>query len=173
MNVNTATAVQGNKMTFSIDKENNITAFGTEPEACEGEKFSSQKELTNLAANWPSARLVEVWNSIPGLAPMKKFTDRKSAVSRIWKAIQSLTNDSRTEATSAAPKAAKKADRSPKLAKETKRVVKAKPAKAAKGKRAKGGATPAARDGSKKAVVLGLLQRKGGATLAQIMNATG
>jgi hypothetical protein len=41
-------------------------------------------------------------------------------------------------------------------------------------KRAKGGEkATAARDGSKKAEVLGLLQRKGGATLSQIMKATG
>ena len=48
------------------------------------------------------------------------------------------------------------------------------PAKAAKRKAGKAGTKPsAARDGSKKATVLGLLQRKGGATLAQIMKATG
>jgi hypothetical protein len=48
------------------------------------------------------------------------------------------------------------------------------PAKAAKGKRGKATSKPAAgRGGSKKTEVLSLLQRKGGATLAQIMKATG
>ena len=51
-----------------------------------------------LATNWPDGRLIEVWNSIPGVSLVKKFTDRKSAVSRIWKAIQSLTDDDKTEA---------------------------------------------------------------------------
>ncbi len=41
---------------------------------------------------------------------------------------------------------------------------------ASKGKRAK---TAGAREGSKKAEVLGLLQRKGGGTLKHIMDATG
>ena len=48
------------------------------------------------------------------------------------------------------------------------------PGKVAKGKPGKSAAKPAAaRDGSKKADVLGMLQRKGGATLAQIMTSTG
>ena len=37
-----------------------------------------------------AGRLIEIWNSLPGAAPVKKFMDRKTAVSRIWKAIQSL-----------------------------------------------------------------------------------
>ena len=95
---------------------------------------------------------MEVWNSIPGLTPVKKFTDRKSAVGRIWKAIQSLDGGSSADAAAKAPTRAK----------------------AAKGKRIKRGGKPAAsREGSKKSEVLGLLQRKGGATLAQIMKATG
>ena len=76
------------------------------------------------------------------------------------------------EAASTAPRSSKKAkaQANPKPAKT---AAKAKPAKAAKGKRAKRGDKPAtARNGSKKATVLGLLQRKGGATLKQIMAAT-
>ena len=117
---------------------------------------------------------MEVWNGIPGLTPVKKFTDRKSAVSRIWKAIQSLDGGSPAETATTAPKRANKAKAAAKQGKKAKTAAKAKPAKAAKGKRGKAGSKPAAaRDGSKKATVLGLLQRKGGATLAQIMKATG
>ena len=158
--------------TYTIDTENSITAHATKQEA--GESFSSQQELASLVAEWQTDRLVEVWNGIPGLTPVKKFTDRKSAVSRIWKAIQSLDGGSPAEAATTAPKWANKAKAAAKKGKKAKPAAKAKPAKAAKEKRAKGGSKPAAaRDGSKKATVLGLLQRKGGATLAQIMKATG
>jgi hypothetical protein len=34
--------------------------------------------------------LVEIWNSLPGVVPVQKFTSRLVAVQRIWKAIQSL-----------------------------------------------------------------------------------
>jgi hypothetical protein len=160
--------------TYTIDNENNITAFATKQEAGEGECFSSQQELSDLAANWPANRLIEVWNGIPGLTPVKKFTDRKSAVGRIWKAIQSLNGGSPEQAATPAPKRANKAKPAPKQPKKATNAAKAKPAKAAKGKRATASDQPAAaRDGSKKAEVLGLLQRKGGATLAQIMKATG
>ncbi len=39
------------------------------------------------------SRLIDTWNSFAGVAPfddlkpVKKFTDRKAAVSRIWKAV--------------------------------------------------------------------------------------
>ena len=160
--------------TYTIDAENSITAHATKQEAGEGETFSSQQELASLVAEWQTDRLVEVWNGIPGLTPVKKFTDRKSAVSRIWKAIQSLDGGTTAEAATTAPKWANKAKAAAKKGKKAKAAAKAKPAKASKGKRAKGGNKPAAaRDGSKKAEVLGLLKRKGGATLAQIMKATG
>jgi hypothetical protein len=154
--------------TYTIDAENSITAFASKQDAAEGESFSSQEELASLVANWPVEQLIEVWNGIPGLTPVKKFTDRKSAVRRIWKAIQSLDGGSPAEPAAAAPKLPKKA----------KHASKPKPAKAAKAKPANAGRKTAgkakgARDGSKKSEVLGLLQRKGGATLAQIMKATG
>jgi hypothetical protein len=90
--------------TFIIDAENSITALGSQQADFEGEIFASQQELGDLAATWPTNRLIEVWNGIPGLTPVKKFTDRKSAVNRIWKAIQSLDGGSPAEQASTAQK---------------------------------------------------------------------
>src|SRR6202790_3214692 len=77
---------------FSIDRENNITAFGKrkDAEAATGDTFRSETELSELTAAWPASRLVEIWNSLPGCVPVKKFTNRKTATLRIWRAIQSL-----------------------------------------------------------------------------------
>src|ERR1019366_9608247 len=77
---------------FSIDRENNITVFGKrkDAESATGDTFHSETELNELVVAWPASRLVEIWNSIPGCVPVKKFTNRKTAVLRIWKAIQSL-----------------------------------------------------------------------------------
>jgi len=88
--------------TFTIKVEsNNITAHATKLEAAkvhDAECFTSAAELAELAANWTAPRLVEIWNSIPGNTPVKKFTDRKTAATRIWKAIQSLGDATPDEA---------------------------------------------------------------------------
>ena len=80
--------------TFTIDSDNNITGYapGEAVPDNDSEQFTTESELAQLAAQWPAARLVEVWNSIPGLAPVRKFTSRKTAVARIWKAAQSLVS---------------------------------------------------------------------------------
>jgi hypothetical protein len=87
---------------FSIDETNNIKAFGAKQEAVSvsGLPFSSQKELAKLTAEWPVSRFIEIWNGFAGVAPfgdlkpVKKFTDRKVAVARMWQAIQRLGADS-------------------------------------------------------------------------------
>src|SRR5271157_1256643 len=79
---------------FTIETEtNNIIVHDTIQEAkavTNAEPFRNESGLSKLAADWPAARLVEIWNSLPGVSPVKKFKDRQTAVSRIWKALQSL-----------------------------------------------------------------------------------
>src|SRR5437870_8094834 len=79
--------------TFRIDAENNITAFASEQieeSGGETEIFTNQQELAQAAGKWPAARLVAIWNSLPGVEPVQRFTSRQVAVTRIWKAIQGL-----------------------------------------------------------------------------------
>ena len=163
---------------FAISNDNTITPFPAAGQIPEGqEQFASEKELAKLAANWPADRLAQVWNSFAGVAgfgadlkPVKKFTDRKTAVARIWKAIQTL-DGAVPEATTTAPETAGAA---PKAAKGARRTAKGAPkkAKATKAARTKDGA-PQAREGSKKAIVLDLLRRKDGASLDEIAERTG
>jgi len=84
--------------TFTIDTDKNITAFDAAARVPEGQDgFTTEKEFAKLSADWPINRFAEVWNAFAGappfgdLKPVKKFTDRKTAVTRIWKAIQALT----------------------------------------------------------------------------------
>ena len=166
-------------MRFAIDAENTITTFPAAAQIPEGqEHFGTEKELAAASASWPADRLVQIWNSFAGVAgfgadlkPVKKFTDRKSAIARIWKAIQKLdgapTEASTTEAAVTPAKA-------PKAAKSAKKAAKAAPAKAGKTTKPAKNAAKAGlpREFSKKAIVLDMLKAKGGATMAQIAKAT-
>lgn len=134
---------------FAIDQDNNITAFALGQESgqhAESERFRSAKELDKVARKWPASRLIEIWNSLPGVTPVRKFTSRQTAANDIWKAIQNLAPEKGAHTAAVA----------------TKRV------------RATKYATPslAARVGSNTATVLGLLKRREGATLKALMEAT-
>jgi hypothetical protein len=54
------------------------------------DSFASQKELAGLIVGWPAERLVAIWNSLPGVTPVKRFKDRTTAATRIWKNIRDL-----------------------------------------------------------------------------------
>src|SRR5205085_6020590 len=97
-------------------------------------RFSSIDELAQVTQDWPLARLVAVWNGLPGLTPVSKFMDRRTAIARIWKALQDPV-----ESTHASAKR--------RGSRRTKAV---------------------AREGSKKARILGLLQQSKGATLPDL-----
>jgi hypothetical protein len=189
---------------FTIENEtNNITIHATVQDAeaaANAERFRNEAGLAKLAADWPASRLVDIWNSLPGATPVKKFRDRATAVSRIWRAIQSLGKlapagddesagipetapipDQETGATvppeGAIPEGPEAAVAKP--------IAPQKPDVAPKQARAKTKATrtkrtPVAttipsgpREGSKTSRVIEMLKREGGVTLQEIMTEMG
>ena len=78
---------------FTIGPEDRIRAVDkTElTENIDGSfRFTSEKELEQVAEQWPATRLVTIFNALAGVAPTRKFTSRQIAIARIWKAIQGL-----------------------------------------------------------------------------------
>jgi hypothetical protein len=158
--------------TFTIDANNNITAFasvddGQAAKIHNAEYFGSSQELAKLVASWPRTRPVEIWNGFAGVAPfttlkpVKKFNDRKVAVTRIWEAVQVLLASVGKPSSHVAPAKSKHNKDAPKS--KQRHTVSA----AAKD------AVNVAREGSKKSEVIDLMRRAQGATLAEIMELTG
>jgi hypothetical protein len=151
------------EMTFTIDEDNNVTAHALLPAGTnEAQAFTTARELAKITATWPASRLVETWNSFAAVAPfqdlksVKKFTNRKHAVARIFEAIARLSPDaaeppqrlaSEKGKAKKAPAKAKRADTAP---------------KGAKGERT-----------NKKAEVVAAMRRPKGITLQEIMDMTG
>src|SRR2546429_4869860 len=74
--------------TFTIDSDDHIAQTTGDPKPEGADPFSSLDELSQLVAQWPMARLVHIWNSLPGVTDVKRFTDRQTAVNRIWPALE-------------------------------------------------------------------------------------
>jgi Protein of unknown function (DUF3489) len=186
---------------FTIENEtNNIVIHGSAKEADalpNTERFSNEAALAKLAADWSAARLVEIWNSLPGETPMRKFKDRATAVSRIWKAIQNLGGTApvaeetilvpeqapigelpetaqpevvvpeSTEPAVDAPVAPHAPDVAPEAPALAKKATRAKKAPVAASAKEAG----APGNGSKTSKVIAMLKREGGTTLEEIMTA--
>jgi len=164
--------------TFTIDTDNNISAFATPEEAAATtitpfDTFASEKELSSLIAKWPAERLVAIWNSLPGVTPVKKFKNAKIAAGKIWERIQSLGGTAKPKQEPKAKSGARVAQGAPAKATATKKPTPSKkaPTAAKAAKQAKAPGT--AREGSKTAQVVELLRRKDGATLEEIMSQMG
>lgn len=119
---------------FAIDPEARVRVVEQEEEIGTAEAvFASQEELEELTAAWPQARLIRVWNQLPGVRPVQRFEKRQIAVARIWKGVQTLERIPLTE----------------------------------------GGRKDKPSQGGKQAQVIALLKRSQGATVGEIMEATG
>jgi hypothetical protein len=170
---------------FAISNDNYITVLDSVEDAKsnpETEHFSSLKELGKLAAQWPTSRLIDIWNNLPDTTPVKKFTDRKTAITRIWKQIlgqsvaASPTGNSVQRGSDGAKGAEAAHERN--VAEPAADVTPANGKssdEATRTKRLRRGAPEAqgSREGSKTAAVLALLKRAGGVSSQQLMDATG
>ncbi len=175
--------------TYSIDSDNNLAVHPDADAALKeagtfGTAFNTEAQLTEAASVWPASRLIDIWNGFAGAPPfaelkeVKRFTDRKSAVARIWNAAQRLGETLEEEmkiaeqdmlraqqetgsATKPAKAARTAAVKAPIQPKETKEATGTDDAPA-----------PKQREGTRRATVLALLEREGGATLEEIMAET-
>jgi hypothetical protein len=186
--------------TFTIENEtSNITIHASAKEAeavPDAERFGSEAALAKLAANWPAARLAEIWNSLPGTTPVRRFKDRGTGVSRIWKAIQSLGGAvpaeadrqpevvAITETVPAVPETPlvtdvpePKAETSAPVAPQPPAVAPEEAPAKTRASRAKKPLTATTasgpREGSKTSRVIELLKREGGVTLKELMTEMG
>ena len=77
--------------TFMMNAEDRITVLEQGQELPEGsEGFETEQQLAAITAASPAGRLVAIWNHLSGVKPVKRFTDRRTAVQRIWKVVQRL-----------------------------------------------------------------------------------
>jgi hypothetical protein len=160
--------------TFTIDTDHNITAYASQQDAAGApdntQAFATAAGLQVILKKLPSAAAVEIWNSMAGVAPVKKFKDGATAAKRIFVELQKLGEpEGATETTVAAEPAKRTPKAKAQAAKPTKTPKAAKKAKAPTPavKKAKAGSGP--RESSKTAQLIEMLKRAGGATLEEVM----
>jgi hypothetical protein len=173
-------------LTYSIDTENSVAVHPDKDAAIKeagatGAAFATEAQLSEAAAQWPASRLIDTWNSFAGAPPfadlkeVKKFTDRKTVVARIWTAAERLGKALEQEQHIVPPAPVVKAAKAIAPAGAAPTVPAQAPLKpkATKGATSANGApAPKQHDGTRKATVIALLERAGGATLEEIVAAT-
>ena len=152
--------------TFILDGDHNITVYASQQEAASavpaGDAFTTAAGLRAVLKNYSAATAVEIWNSLTGVTPVKKFKDSATAAKRIFAEVQKLgrSDPDTADASVDAPK--------------TKRAptAKATPVKAAKkagaAKKADTATTSGPRETSKTAQLIEMLRTRDGATLEAI-----
>jgi hypothetical protein len=148
--------------TFILDADHNITAYASQEAASNavppGDAFSTAAGLRTALKNYSAATAVEIWNSLTGVTPVKKFKDAATAAKRIFAELQKLGVPDAEAAASPEAKPTK-AGKTPKAAKTAKPATKKATKPAGSGPRAT----------SKTAQLIEMLRRPKGVTLEEVM----
>jgi hypothetical protein len=144
---------------YTIDADNNITVHATRKEAREtgAGVFDTAENLAELIGG-DNKRLVAIWNSLPGVTPVKKFASRAVASRRIFTEVQKLAAPA-----AAVPLETKAETPVAREARNTKKVRSAQKAEATPKMESKAG--------RKREILLGLISRNDGASLEELMAA--
>jgi hypothetical protein len=79
--------------TFTIHPDHGIAVSSDQneyPSRDSSVSFATERDLSKLAAHWPARHLVDIWNHLPNVNAVTRFTDRRTAVRRIWAKIQEI-----------------------------------------------------------------------------------
>jgi hypothetical protein len=99
-------------MRFEVTSDDPILSItdGSQTEADErSSTFATEEKLLELVGAWPMKRLIAIWNNLPGVSPVRKFTSRQVGIDRIWKGIQNLAPEKGAQAPSVVTKRARAA----------------------------------------------------------------
>lgn len=77
-------------MRIYLVRDHHVTVTTTVPTPVPADTIVLQSIKNLDARRFPTSRLIAIWNALPGATPIRRFTDRKAAVKRVWTAFEGL-----------------------------------------------------------------------------------
>jgi Protein of unknown function (DUF3489) len=92
---------ESSRMPVHLTQEGMLRTWSGEDAKTEDtELVTSFEEWRATGSAWPLKQLVAIWNDLPGVVPVQKFTNREIALERIWRSVhgsKGTGNQSRRE----------------------------------------------------------------------------
>lgn len=77
-------------MTLYIIRGDAVTAHASAPARVSADELRVRSAKEIEASGLSNAQMAAIWNALPGMTPIAKFKDRKTAVQRLWAAFRQL-----------------------------------------------------------------------------------